>query len=202
MNKFTIALLILLSILFIWSGINPFDRFTWYLEVAPAVIGFIILALIYPKFKFTNFTLLFIAIEMAILIIGGKYTYANMPLFDYLAEIFEWQRNHYDRVGHFAQGFVPALVMREIFIRNKVINGAKWMFFIILFAALAISATYEIIEFIAANMLGEAAHEFLGTQGDVWDTQWDMTIALIGAFTALTIFSKSQDRAISRLEDK
>lgn len=194
-----ILLLFILALL-VWSGIHPYDRFTWVLEVAPAVIGLIILIVLYPKFQFTNFTLCFIAFEMAILIIGGHYTYALMPLFDRFQVIFHFQRNHYDRLGHLAQGMTPALIARELLIRKDIVKKEPWLSIIVISIPLAISAIYEIIEFITAVLLGEAAHAFLGTQGDVWDTQMDMLFALIGDLLALACFSKLQNQAIDSLK--
>lgn len=199
MSRLPRILLCYLLLLLTWSGINPYDRFTWVLEVAPAVIGLVILIALYPRFQFTNFTLCFIAFEMSILIIGGHYTYELMPLFDRVKEVFHLQRNCYDRLGHLAQGLTPTLVAREILIRKGIVRKEPWLCFILVSIALAISATYEIIEFLAATMLGEAADSFLGTQGDVWDTQWDMVFALLGSLIALLFFRKAQDDAIKKI---
>lgn len=193
------VLLILVLGLLLWSGIHPYDYLTWLLEVAPAVIGLIILVILYPKFQFSHFTLCFIALEMAILIIGGHYTYALNPTFEHLKDLFDWQRNYYDRLGHLTQGLVPALISREIILRKSIVKKGPWLFWIVLSICLAISATYEILEFMTAFALGEAANDFLGTQGDLWDTQWDMLLALIGSITGLICFSKAQDRNIKNL---
>lgn len=200
MKKTPLILLTYILLLLIYTGINPYDRLTWILEIAPAVIGLIFLIILYPKFKFSNFTLILITIEMTILIIGGKYSYAKMPLFDYLKDIFNLKRNYYDRLGHFTQGFIPAMIVREVFIRKNIINGSRWLFYIIIFICLGISASYELIEFAAANIIGRAADSFLGTQGDVWDTQWDMTMALIGAVIAMLTLPNLQDKSIKKLK--
>lgn len=200
MKKTPLILLTYILLLLIYTGINPYDRLTWILEIAPAVIGLIFLIILYPKFKFSNFTLILITIEMTILIIGGKYSYAKMPLFDYLKDIFNLKRNYYDRLGHFTQGFIPAMIVREVFIRKNIINGSRWLFYIIIFICLGISASYELIEFAAANIIGRAADSFLGTQGDVWDTQWDMTMALIGAIIAMLTLPNLQDKSIKKIK--
>lgn len=200
MKKTPLILLTYILLLLIYTGINPYDRLTWILEIAPAVIGLIFLIILYPKFKFSNFTLILITIEMTILIIGGKYSYAKMPLFDYLKDIFNLKRNYYDRLGHFTQGFIPAMIVREVFIRKNIINGSRWLFYIIIFICLGISASYELIEFAAANIIGRAADSFLGTQGDVWDTQWDMTMALIGAVIAMLTLPNLQDKSIKKIK--
>lgn len=200
MKKTPLILLTYILLLLIYTGINPYDRLTWILEIAPAVIRLIFLIILYPKFKFSNFTLILITIEMTILIIGGKYSYAKMPLFDYLKDIFNLKRNYYDRLGHFTQGFIPAMIVREVFIRKNIINGSRWLFYIIIFICLGISASYELIEFAAANIIGRAADSFLGTQGDVWDTQWDMTMALIGAIIAMLTLPNLQDKSIKKIK--
>lgn len=192
-------LLISICIILILSAINCHDLFTWALEVLPAIIAGIVLIVTYNKFKFSNFTYLLIWIHAIILIIGGHYTYAEMPLFNWIKDIFHLSRNYYDRVGHFAQGFVPAIVLREVFIRNKVIKNRAWTNFIVISICLAVSASYELIEFAVATFTGEAADAFLGTQGDVWDTQWDMTFALIGAIFSIITLGKYHDKLLEKL---
>ncbi|MFY8097988.1 MAG: DUF2238 domain-containing protein [Flavobacterium sp.] len=181
------------------SGFQPKEYFTWFLEVVPALIGFLILFLTYKKFQFTNFTYFFILLHCYVLFLGGHYTYAEVPLFDWIKEIFHQSRNNYDKVGHFFQGFVPAMIVRELFLRKKVIANPSFFNFIIVSICLAISAAYEWIEWWVSICTGEGGDAFLGTQGYVWDTQSDMLLATIGAISMLVFFSKSQDKVISAL---
>lgn len=183
-----------------WSAIQPHDYFTWFLEVLPALIGFIVLALTYRKFKFTSLVYFFILVHCIILMVGGHYTYAEVPLFDWLKEIFELERNNYDKVGHLAQGFVPAIIAREILVRKNVINGKMWMNFFIVCFCLAFSALYELIEWWVAAFTGESAEAFLGTQGYVWDTQSDMALALLGAVCSLLFLTRIHDRQLRNME--
>lgn len=182
----------------ILSGINPKDYFTWILEVSPAIIGLLILIFTYKKFQFTNFTYFFILIHCYILFLGGHYTYAEVPLFDWIKETFDQSRNNYDKVGHFAQGFVPAMITRELFIRKNVISNASYFNFIIVAICLAISGAYEWIEWWVSIYTGEGGDAFLGTQGYIWDTQSDMLLATIGAICMLIFFSKMHDKAIQK----
>jgi len=168
----------------LWSAIRPHDYFTWFLEVFPVFIALPILFFTYKKFPFSNLIYVLILIHAMILMVGGHYTYAEVPLFNWLRDHFDLGRNYYDRIGHFAQGFVPAMIGREILIRKNVLKEGKWLFFIVCSICLAISACYEFIEWWVAVASGQGADAFLGTQGDVWDTQWDMFLALIGAFIA------------------
>ena len=184
-------------IILMWSVINPYDLFTWFLEVLPVLIGIIVLVYIYPRFQFSNFVYTLLWLHAIILIVGGHYTYAEMPLFNWLRDSFDLGRNYYDRVGHFAQGFVPAMVAREVLLRQTPLKHGKWLNFIIISICLALSAAYELFEFATAKLMGATADSFLGSQGDVWDAQWDMTFALIGAITALMLLSKFHDRAMS-----
>ena len=200
MKKSHTALLIGVAIVFIWSGINPHDRLTWWLEVFPGIIGLIILATTYRRFRFTTLTYTVIALHIYILCVGGHWTYAREPLFNWLKEVFHWQRNHYDRLGHLAQGFVPAMIARELFIRLNILSRKGWQPFLIISICLAISATYEFIEWWTALLSGSASTEFLATQGDVWDTQEDMFMCLIGAICALLFMSKWQDRQLRELK--
>ena len=193
---------IMLSIFFItlsWCIINPNEKFTCFLEIIPAIIGLLILVFTFTKFRFTNFTYFLILIHCIILFIGGHYTYAEVPLFDYIRDFFHQSRNNYDKVGHFAQGFIPAMIIRELFIRKKVINNKSFFNFIIVCICLAISATYEWIEWGVSLVTAEEGDAFLGTQGYIWDTQSDMLFATIGAITALIAFSKIQDKQIQKL---
>ena len=182
-----------------WSGIAPHDRFTWWLEVAPALIGRAILIPTHRRFPLTPLVSTLIALHMAILCVGGKYTYALVPLGDWFREAFHLARNHYDRLGHFAQGFVPAMIARELFVRWKVIPSARWRAFLIVCVCLAISACYELVEWLVAISSGEASDSFLGTQGDVWDTQTDMALALVGAICALVFLGKWHDRQLGQM---
>lgn len=184
----------------IWSAIFPEDYFTWLLEVFPALIGFVVLAVTYKRFKLTNLTYTLILIHCIILMVGGHYTYAKVPLFDWIKEFFDSTRNNYDKVGHFAQGFIPAIIAREIFIRKNVINTKAWLNFLIVCVCLAISAFYELIEWGVAELSGESAESFLGTQGYIWDTQSDMALALLGSILALIFLSKIHDRQLQRMK--
>lgn len=186
---------------FAWSGWTPYDRLTWYLEVFPTVLGLIILTATYRRFRFTTFCYVLIAAHMCLLCVGGHYTYARVPMFEWLRETFHSQRNDYDRLGHFAQGFVPAIITRELFLRLHVVARLRWIPFLTLSVCLAISLFYELIEWWTALCSGNAAVSFLGTQGDVWDTQEDMFMALVGASCALLFFSAIHNRAIRRMSD-
>jgi putative membrane protein len=194
-----IAWLGIFFLFLIWSAINPEDYFTWFLEVIPALLGLVALALTYQRFKFTNLAYTLILIHCIILMIGGHYTYAHVPLFDWFKEIYELERNNYDKVGHFAQGFIPAIISREIVIRKNVINGRKWLSFFVVCFCLALSALYELIEWWVAISTGESAEAFLGTQGYVWDTQSDMGLALLGAICSLIFLSWFHDREIKKI---
>ena len=174
----------------IWSAINPVDYFTWFLEVIPALIGLVILGMSYKKFPLTRLAYILILVHCVILMVGGHYTYAKVPLFDWIKDFFELGRNNYDKIGHFAQGFIPAIVAREILIRKKVVNSSGWLSFLVVCFCLAFSAFYELIEWWVAVSTGESAEAFLGTQGYVWDTQSDMALALFGAVTALLLLGK------------
>ena len=178
------------------TGWSPKDRFTWVLEVAPAIVAALAIAACYPRWRFTPLVLSLIAAHAVILMIGGQYTYAEVPAFNWLRDEFGLARNYYDRVGHFAQGFVPAMVAREILVRKGVLRPGGWLFFLVACVCLAISACYEFLEWWVAAATGEAAEAFLGTQGDVWDTQWDMFLALVGAVTAQVLLSRRHDRQL------
>ena len=182
----------------IWSGIQPKNQATWVLEVLPAVIGALILVFTYQKFRLTTLLYVLILAHCIILMVGGHYTYAEVPLFDGL---FGAERNNYDKLGHFVQGFVPALIAREILIRKNVVNGQGWLNFLVICIAMTLSAVYELIEWGVAVISGEGAEAFLGTQGYVWDTQSDMAMALIGAICALIFLSKRHDRQLAKLND-
>lgn len=197
-NTFHKILLVSALAILVWSGVCPKDRFTWFLEVVPAILGAIVLMAVYPRFKFTNLVYFLIWIHAAILMVGGHYTYAEMPFFNWLRDMFALSRNYYDRVGHFAQGFIPALIVREFLLRKSPLKQGKLLGFIVICICLAISAGYELIEFGVALATGEAADAFLGTQGDVWDTQWDMLLALTGAAAALITLGRRHDVYLKR----
>jgi putative membrane protein len=184
---------------FIWSAITPHDRLTWLLEVAPAIIGLIVIVATYKSFPLTSLVYSLILIHCVILMVGGHYTYAEVPLFNDLKELMGSSRNNYDKVGHFAQGFIPALITREIVIRKKVINDTAWRAFFIVCFCLAFSAFYELIEWGVAIVSGEGAHAFLGTQGYIWDTQSDMGYALIGAILSLILLSHRHDQQLQQI---
>lgn len=181
---------------FIWSGIEPKDRFTWFLEVVPAIAGALLLAVTYRSFRFTPLLYYLILVHCLILMVGGHYTYAEVPLFDSFKTIFGFTRNNYDKVGHFAQGFVPAMIARELLIRKQVVNGRGWLNFFVVSFCLGLSAFYELIEWWVAAATGEGAEAFLGTQGYVWDTQSDMALALFGAVAALVVLAGWHDRQL------
>ena len=183
----------------IWSGIAPKDGFTWFLEVLPALLGFAALVATYRRFPLTPLAYWLVLLHCVILMVGGHYTYAEVPLFDSLREWFSWQRNNYDKVGHFAQGFVPAIVAREILLRQDVVRGRAWLNFTVICICLALSASYELVEWGVALASGDAAVAFLATQGDPWDTQSDMGFALLGALFALALLSRWHDRQLARL---
>ena len=182
----------------IWSGINPKDQFTWFLEVLPAIIGVVIMLGTYKQFKLTPILYWFILAHCIVLMVGGHYTYAEVPLFD---NLFGSERNNYDKVGHFFQGFVPALLAREILLRKKVVNGRGWLITFVISVCLAFSAFYELIEWWVAVLSGENAEAFLGTQGYVWDTQSDMGLALFGAICSLLVLSKVHDKQLKNVKD-
>ena len=194
-----VALLVLAAIALVVSGIGVHDRATWVLEIAPILIAAPLLYFTWRPFRLTPLAYRLIFLHALILMIGGHYTYAHVPLGFWLQDLFGFARNPYDRIGHFAQGFVPAIVAREILLRRSPLRPGKWTFFIVCCICLAISACYEFIEWWAALILGQGAQEFLGTQGDPWDTQWDMFMALVGAMTAQLLLSRIHDRQLARL---
>lgn len=198
-TKSLILAAVLLFILLIVSGINPYDRATWVLEVFPILIAFPIVVASYRRFPLTKLLYLSIFFHAVVLMIGGAYSYARVPFGFEIAQLLDLSRNPYDKIGHFAQGFVPALIAREILIRGQHVNGQKMLAFIIVCIVLAISASYELIEWAAALIMGQGADEFLGTQGDPWDTQSDMFFALIGAISALLLCSKTHDKQLKNL---
>ena len=181
------------------SAIHPKDYFTWFLEVFPALIAFAVLAGTYRRFRFTDLTYLFVLLNCYILFIGGHYTYAEVPPFNWIRDTLGQERNNFDKVGHFVQGFVPALFVREILVRNHVVARKAWLPGLVVCVCVTVSVLYEFLEWFVAVTTGEAADAFLGTQGDVWDTQWDMLFALIGASISMLTMARWQDRQIEGL---
>ena len=194
-----IVLLIVWAIALGISANHAYDPFTWVLEVFPAVIAVAVLIGAYRRFPLTNLLYGLIFVHSLILMAGGHYTYARVPLGFWMEQTFHFTRNHYDRIGHFAQGFVPALAAREVFLRKKIVQPGPWLAVIVIFGCLGGSALYELFEWISAISLGSSADAFLGTQGDPWDTQEDMFMAGVGAVTAFLLMPRIQDRAIARL---
>jgi len=178
------GLLALVVAVLVWSGIEPYDRLTWLLETSPVFVGGIILAATYWRFRFTSLVYALIAAHCVLLSVGGHYTYSRVPLFDWIKEVGGFSRNHFDRLGHFAQGFVPAMIARELLIRKDVVRGRGWLFTVVTALCLGVSVLYELAEAAAGITMGGAADEFLATQGDQWDTHADMFLALVGALAA------------------
>jgi putative membrane protein len=189
-----------IGIVFAWSYIGCRDRLTWFLEVLPVIIGTVILLMVYRKFRFTRVVCWFLCLHAIVLMVGGHYTYANVPFMDWIRDSFHLARNDYDRIGHFFQGFVPALIAREILTRQNVVQRKGWRPFIVVCICLAISASYELFEWRVAVATGARSDAFLGSQGDPWDTQWDMASAFIGAVASLVFLSRLQDREIARIQ--
>jgi putative membrane protein len=189
------------SIVLVWSGIEPHDQFTWFLEVLPAVVGLGAMVVSFKRFPLTPMLYGFILVHCWILMVGGHYSYAHVPVFDWIRDAWGQDRNNYDKVGHFAQGFVPALLAREVLIRLEVVKTRGWMNVFIVSVCLAFSAFYELIEWWVAVAIGEDAEAFLGTQGYQWDTQSDMALALLGAVSAIVILSKCHDGALKKIND-
>ncbi|WP_430510502.1 DUF2238 domain-containing protein [Gottfriedia solisilvae] len=194
-------LLLIVSAVFIWSVIRPSGYFIWVLEVLPAVVGCIVVLVVYHKFKFTNLSYVIIAILSILTFIGGHYTYDDVPLFNWIKDAFDLSRNHYDRFGHFFKGFI-AIVIREILIRKTLLKR-NWIVWLTLSISLSISALYEIIEWIysAIRSGNKEAKQFVGMQGDIWDAQWDMSLTLIGSIIALLILSKWHNKYLTPFRD-
>lgn len=191
--------LMIFFVVFTWSAIQPKDGLIWFLEVVPALIGLVLIAITRNRFPLTKLLYVLILIHSVILMIGGHYTYAEVPFFDTLKYTFDWSRNNYDKVGHFAQGLIPVILAREILIRKHIVNGQAWVNFISISFALAFSAFYELIEWWVAITSQEAADAFLGTQGYVWDTQSDMGYALLGAISGIVLLAKYHNTLIAKL---
>ncbi|RYD95248.1 MAG: DUF2238 domain-containing protein [Sphingobacteriales bacterium] len=198
MNKHVVLILLFFAGLIV-SGINPHDYFTWLLEVFPAILGFVILLLTYKRFQFTYLTYVMILVHCYILFVGGHYTYAEVPLFNWIQDAFHQTRNNYDKVGHFAQGFIPALIVRELFVRLRVVQKRSWLPFLVVCVCTTISVLYEFLEWFVAILTGEAGDSFLGTQGYVWDTQSDMLYAMMGAICMVVLLGRLQDREIGKV---
>jgi len=191
-----LVLLALTGLALIGSGVRPFDRATWWMEVAPIVIGAPILIATFARFRLSPLLYRLLFLHALILIVGAHYSYARVPVGFWVQEWLELSRNHYDRLGHLAQGFIPAILAREILIRLSSLRRGRWLFFLVVCVCLAFSAFYELIEWWAALIGGAASESFLGTQGDVWDTQWDMFLALCGALSALLLLARAHDRSM------
>lgn len=198
MKKYYLLIILFLFGLII-SAIKPHDYFTWILEVFPSIIGFVVLYFTFKKFRFSYLTYVMILVHCYVLFIGGHYTYAEVPLFDSIREVFHQSRNNYDKVGHFTQGFVPAMITRELFIRKDVVKKKGWLSFLTVCVCLSISAFYEFLEWFVAIVSGQNSDSFLGTQGYVWDTQSDMLYAFMGALCVVLFLSKVQDKAIEKV---
>lgn len=201
MKKYWI-LLVLFALALILSGIKPHDYFTWVLEVAPGVVGLAVLLFTFKKFRFTDLTYIMILIHCFILFLGGHYTYAEVPIFNWIQDVFDQSRNNYDKVGHFAQGFIPAFIIRELLIRQNVVSKRGWLAFLTVSVCATVSVFYEFIEWGMALLVGEGADAFLGMQGYIWDTQSDMFFACIGATTMLIVFSRLHDKQIAKMTPK
>lgn len=199
-SYFFTVLAVLLAYVLIWSATNPHDYFTWFLEVFPIFIALPILFFSYKNFPLSRLLYCLILMHAIILMVGGHYTYAEVPPFNWLRDTLGLDRNYYDRVGHFAQGFVPAMIAREILIRKNIVKNSAWLFFMVSCICLSISACYEFVEWWVAVASGTAAEAFLGTQGDVWDTQWDMFMALVGAVAAQVLLAKIHNKQIFAIQ--
>ncbi len=196
---YPLSLLIATGVFLVLSGIAPSDRLTWILEVFPVLVGMPLVVATYRRFPLTGLLYWLLFLHAIILMVGGHYSYAEVPLGFWVRDAFDLARNHYDRLGHFAQGFVPAILAREILVRCSPLARSRWLPFLVVSVCLAFSAFYELIEWWGALIFGDSAEAFLATQGDVWDTQWDMFVALLGAITALIALTKPHDAQLARL---
>ncbi len=199
MDRRLIWFVALLAPVVVWSWIGPHDRFTWWLESAPAVVGVPLILVLRKKFPLSSLLLVLLWLHCVLLVTGGHYTYALVPLGEWARGWFGWTRNNYDKLGHFTQGLVPAILTREILIRTSPLKSSKWLGFLVVCVCLAFSAFYELVEWFTAVTSGEAANDFLGTQGDPWDTQTDMLMALIGAVVAVTLLRRWHDRSLAKV---
>jgi putative membrane protein len=198
-GRFHSLLLVTFICIFIWSAIRPADRFTWWLEVFPTLIGIVLILSTYRTFRLTSLLYFLVCIHAIILLIGGHYTYAEVPLFNWIRDTYDLGRNHYDRLGHFAQGFIPAILVREILVRTSPLKDSSWLPILVVSVCLAFSALFELFEFAVAMATGTASEAFLATQGDVWDTQWDMFFALIGATISYLLLHRLHNHYLSKL---
>ncbi len=194
-----LLLLAIAAVALLVSGLRPYDRATWLLEVGPVLLGAPILIASYRRFPLTPLLYRLLLLPALILILGGHYTYERVPLGFWLQDLFDLSRNHYDRLGHVAQGFIPAILAREILLRLSPLRRGKWLFFLVVCVCLAFSAFYELLEWRTAAIMGEEADSFLATQGDIWDSQWDMFLALLGAVASQLLVSRLHDRELGAL---
>lgn len=199
-NRELLAMLAVLIAVTIWSWIEPYDRPTWWLESLPVFIGLMVLVPTRQRFPLTRLVYYLVFSHAVLLLVGGHYTYARVPFGFWIQDLLDFSRNPYDRLGHIVQGFVPALVAREVLLRNHVLQRGAWLFFLVVCFCLAFSALYELIEWWTAVFAGDGSIEFLGVQGDIWDAQWDMMLALIGAIAALVLLGKTHDRQLTKLQ--
>jgi putative membrane protein len=198
-HKEITALLVIFFAVLLWSAVHPHDYFTWFLEVVPALVALAILSATYRSFQFTTLVYMFMLLHASVLMVGGHYTYAEVPIGNWFRDHFHLARNHYDRLGHFMQGFVPALVAREVLLRRQIVRRSGWLAFIVFAICMMISALYELFEYGVAAATGSAADAFLGSQGDPWDTQNDMLMCMIGSLAALVTMSRWHDRCLEKL---
>jgi putative membrane protein len=194
-----LALLLATGLILLWSGIGPVDRVTWWLEIAPVLLGVLLGVTTYSSFRLSPLLYRLLLLHAVILMVGGHYTYARVPAGFWLQDLLDLSRNHYDRLGHLAQGFIPAILAREILLRLSPLEPGRWLFFLVICVCLAFSAFYEMIEWWAALLGGQSAESFLGTQGDIWDTQWDMFLALIGAISAQLLLARTHEGSLMQV---
>jgi putative membrane protein len=199
MNPIHLTLFILTSLVFLWSAIKPAAYPTWILEVSPAIVSLAFILSLYNKFRLTTLSYIIITFVTILMFIGGHYIYSNVPIFDWLKDIFDLKRNHYDRFGHLMKGLI-AIVVREILLRKTMLHKDSWLTGIVISVVLAIASVYEIVEWLFSKLTrgGKASQDFLGTQGDIWDTQWDMALTLTGSFLALLFLTSMHDRLLKR----
>ena len=197
-NKYNLALLLIMIVVLVWSGIRPHDRLTWLLEVIPVVIGIGVLLITYRRYRFTRLSYTAICLAAVLICIGGHWTYARVPIGNWAKEAFGLSRNHYDRVGHFMQGFFSALLVREMVLRRSGVRRGRWLFLLVTSTCLAISAMFEFIEWFVAVTIGDGSQAYLATQGDEWDAHWDMLMALTGAIVVQLLLNRVQDRQLTQ----
>ncbi len=200
-NRELLTLLAVLIGVTVWSWIEPFDRPTWWMESLPVFIGLMVLVPTHTRFPLTRLVYYLLFFHAVLLLVGGHYTYARVPFGFWIQDLLDFSRNPYDRLGHIVQGFVPALVAREVFLRKHVLQRDAWLFFLVVCFCLAFSAFYELLEWWTAVFAGDGSIDFLGVQGDIWDAQWDMMLALIGAIAAQVLLGKTHDRQLAKLQN-